>query len=433
MELTQAQATIARDKHRFRVVCCGRRTGKTVEAIEEIKGKVAAGKKKICYIASTYQQARDIAWEGLKKEFNGADFNEARLEVRIGSCLITLKGWESIETLRGQAFDFIVIDEVAMVRNFWAMWQAVIRPTLTDTKGGALFLSTPKSFNHFYELYNVEVAGYPGGDGQPDPDFKSFHFTTYDNPHIPPEEIEKARRELTEDRFAQEYLADFRKTEGLVYKEFDRKVHLFDDETKIYDEVEKLAGVDWGFTNPAAVPTIIKDYRGHFWITDEYYKSGQTESQTSEYVAASKFNKVYPDPENASGIKELRLRGVNVREVIKGKGSIVSGINKVKELFKAGKLHIHKRCLNTILELETYSYPDKKDGHNENEIPIDENNHMMDALRYVIYMQPIEGEQRRAGTYVPGNLVRSPQTGAGGGGMIDRLKARMFIPKDLKR
>lgn len=424
VKLTQAQATIARDKHRFRVVCCGRRTGKTIEAIEEIKGKVAAHKKKIAYIASTYQQARDIAWETLKKEFDGAYFNEARLEIKIGECLVVLRGWESIETLRGQSFDFIVIDEVAMVRNFWAMWQEVIRPTLTDTKGGALFLSTPKGFNAFYDLWNME---------QKDADFKSFHFTTYDNPHIPKEEIDKAKAELTEDRFAQEYLADFRKTEGLVYKEFDRKVHLFDDSVTIYDQVERLAGVDWGFTNPAAVATIIGDYRGHYWLTDEYYKTGQTESQVAEYVSASKFNKVYPDPAQPGGIKELRSRGVNVRDVLKGKGSIENGINKVKELFKAGRLHVHKRCLNTILELETYSYPDKKDGHNENEVPIDENNHMMDAISYVIRMQSIEGDQRRAGTYVPGNLVRAPQTGGGGGGMIERIKAKMFIPKNLKR
>ncbi len=424
MNLTQAQATIARDKHRFRVGCWGRRTGKTTEAIEEIKGKVAAGKKKIAYIASTYQQARDIAWETLKKEFDGAIFNEARLEIKVGNCLIVLRGWESIETLRGQSFDFIVIDEVAMVRNFWAMWQEVIRPTLTDTKGGALFISTPKGFNHFYDLFNLEHK---------DADFKSFHFTSYDNPHLPREEIDKAREELTEDRFAQEYLADFRKTEGLVYKEFDRKLHLFDDSTTIYDKVETLAGVDFGFTNPTAIPTIVKDYNGHFWIVDEYYKTGQTEPQVAEYVSASRFNKVYPDPESPSAIKELRNRGVNVREVLKNKDSIKNGINKVKELFKAGKLHVHKRCLNTIFELETYSYPDKKDGHNENEVPIDENNHMMDAIRYVVYMQPIEGEQRRAGTYIPGDLVRAPQTGAGGGGMIERIRAKMFIPKNLKR
>src|SRR3990167_7035651 len=113
---------------------------------------------------------------------------------------------------RGKKNDFIIPDEVASYRNFWTGWKEVLRPTLTDTQGEGLFLSTPKGYNHFYDLCNLELI---------DTDYKSFHYTTYDNPHIPVDEIEKAKKELTEDRFAQEYLADFRKTQGLVYKEFD--------------------------------------------------------------------------------------------------------------------------------------------------------------------------------------------------------------------
>jgi len=67
-----------------------------------------------------------------------------------------LETWESIETLRGQQYDFIVIDEVASMRGFASSWQEVIRPTLTDTKGEALFISTPKGFNHFYDLFHAE-------------------------------------------------------------------------------------------------------------------------------------------------------------------------------------------------------------------------------------------------------------------------------------
>jgi phage terminase large subunit len=73
-----------------------------------------------------------------------------------------------------------------------------------------------------------------------------------------------------------------------------------------------------------------------------------------------------------------------VVEVTKGKDSIKSGIDRIRELFKANKLHIHKSCINLISELETYSYPDKKDDHNEQEKPIKENDHALDALRYVI-------------------------------------------------
>jgi PBSX family phage terminase large subunit len=385
MQLTPAQSAIACDTHRFRVVDAGRRFGKTILAAWEMFAKaVATEDGRVAYIAPTFQQARDIAWADLKRicEPLITSINESRLEITVrnrfgGASLIILRGWEAVETLRGQKFDLLVIDEIAMMRAFWMHWQEVLRPTLTDRKGETLFISTPRGFNHFYDLYNLEAT---------DPDFKSFHFTSYDNPHLPPEEIDKARAELTEDRFAQEYLADFRKTEGLVYKEFSRQRHLFDELPEV-GFIETIAGVDFGFTHPAAVPSIRKDYDGNYWVTDEWFKTGQTDAQIAEYVASRRFSKVYPDPENAGGIQELRNHGVNVREVIKGAGSVKNGINIVRELLKADRLHIHRQCVHTIEGFETYSYPPKKHGElYDDENPLKEDDDAMDGLRYPLMM-----------------------------------------------
>ena len=394
MFLTPAQSEIAVDTHRFRVICCGRRGGKTTLAIEEIKGKAIAKPSRIAYIASTYRQARDIAWELLKKELQPIilETNESRLEIKVrtirgGESFIVLRGWESIETLRGLAFDFIVIDEVAMMRNFQLYWQEVIRPTLTDTKGEVMFISTPKGFNHFYDLFNQENS---------DSDFKSFHFTSYDNPHLEREELDKARQELTEDRFAQEYLADFRKTVGLVFKEFDRNKHLFDKEIV---GIETIAGVDFGYTNPAAVMEIIKDSRNNYWVTGEWYKSNKTDAEVADYVATREFNRVFPDPESPAAIEELRRRKVNVREVQKGKDSVRNGIQIIRELFNSNRLKISSQCSNLIYELETYSYPDKKDLHNEEELPLKENDHAIDAIRYAL--MSVERKQEEFTIYKP--------------------------------
>ncbi len=379
MILTEAQKEIAIDPHRFRVLCCGRRFGKTTLAIDQIKARGAIPNSRICYIAPTYQQARDIAWEQLADDCRQAasSINETRLEIKlVNGSLIVLRGWESIETLRGQKFDMIVLDEVASFRNFWLSWQEVIRPTLTDTRGEGLFISTPKGFNHFYDLFNLQDT---------DSDYKSFHFSTYDNTHIPVDEIDKAKQELTHDRFSQEYMANFAKTEGLVYKEFDRKKHLFTEFTGV--AVERMAGIDFGFTNPCAIAEVWRDRTDTLWLmAPEYYKTGQTDVQVAEYVAAKQFNRVFPDPEAPAAIKELRNRQVNVREVVKGKDSIKNGIDRVRELLKAGKLKVHANLKNTIMEFETYSYPDRKPMQNEKEVPIDENNHAMDALRYVVMM-----------------------------------------------
>jgi PBSX family phage terminase large subunit len=399
MLLHPAQIEIARDRHRFRVVNCGRRFGKTTLAVEEIKGKMVYTAKRCAYIAPTYQQARDIAWATIKKELSpvAKNINESRLELIThtrdgGESILVLRAWEAIETLRGQAFDFIVIDEVASMRNFWSAWYEVIRPTLLDAGGEVMFISTPKGFNHFYDLYNMEAR---------DKDFKSFHFTTYDNPFIPKEEIEKMKAEQTEDQFAQESLADFRKTEGLVYKEFDRNLHLFDDDTERKAKiVERTAGIDFGFNHPCAVIHIERDKDGCYWVTDEWVRTKRTESQIAEYVKSCRFNRVYPDPENPSAVEVLNEAGIPVMEVIKGRGSVQVGINKVRELFKQNRLRIHKRCRNLILELEMYSYKDGNDESNfASENPAKVYDDALDALRYGIIgsfeltVRPEEEEQ----------------------------------------
>ena len=395
MLLTPSQSQIAKDLHRFRVINCGRRFGKTLLAIEEIKGKAIAKPARIAYIATTYAQARDIAWDRLKKEFQQAtiEANESRLELKThtlqgGESIITLRGWESIETLRGLAFDFIVIDEVASMRNFWVNWQEVIRPTLTDTKGEVLFLSTPKGYNHFYDLYELYKN---------DKDYKSFRFSSYDNPHLDKEELDKARQELPDDRFSQEYLADFRKTEGLVYKEFNREWHLTDIIPAF--RMDRILGVDFGYTNPTAVLTIDVDNLGNFWIVEEWYRTGKTNIEIIEYCKSKQANAIYPDPAEPDRIEEMKRHGLNPREVSK---DISAGINKVRELFKANKIKIHKSCVNLISELETYSFPDKKTERNPDEKPIKENDHACDSLRYSLFMYAgKQGSQIVARQFIP--------------------------------
>lgn len=378
LQFHQAQKQIALDRHRFRVLCCGRRFGKTTLAIEEMKGRASIPNSRICYIAPTYQQSRDIAWNELKNHLRDvADFNESRLEIKlVNGSLIQLKGWEAIETLRGQKFNLIVLDEVAMMRNFQLTWEEVIRPTLTDERGEVLFISTPKGFNHFYDLFNKQDT---------DSDYKSYHFTSYDNPFLPFEELEKAKKEMTEDRFAQEYMADFRKTQGLVYKEFDRAKHVYSD-TNVEPEyiTDTMAGIDWGYTNPASSHRARKSSDRHYWFDNEYYKTGKTTEEIVEHVKSFRPTKVYPDPAEPDRLAIARKMGLNVREVSK---DIIAGIDCVRELLKQNRIHIHSSCINLIQEFETYMYPDKKPDKNEPELPIKENDHALDEIRYVLYMQ----------------------------------------------
>lgn len=375
MELTAAQDKIVSDTHRFRVVVCGRKFGKTTLNAEElIANAISGNNRRVMYIAPTLGVARQLMWDRLKNYGVAVKENDSRLEMKVatlygGTSTIFLGSWEKIELYRGDEFDFIEFDEVQEYRRFWIGWNEAIRPTLTPRKGMAMFSGTPKGFNHFYDLYNLEYT---------DDEFKSFKFTTYDNPFIDKAEIDKERAKKSDNEFAQEYLAEFRKSSGLVFKEFNREEHVYDYE--IYDFKQKVAGVDWGTHNPAAVPTI-KIQDDTFCVDDLFYKTDCTDSYVADYVATQRFNFVYPDPESASGVKELKQRGVNVREVKKGKGSIRAGNSKISELFKQNRLYIHKRCASLIEELEMYSYPDEV---KEDENPQDKFNHAIDALRYVV-------------------------------------------------
>jgi phage terminase large subunit len=253
------------------------------------------------------------------------------------------------------------------MRNFWLNWSEVLRPTLTDREGEALFISTPKGFNHFYDLYNMRETN---------PAYASFHFTSYDNPHIKASEIDAAKGDSN---FEQEYLANFRKAEGLVYKEFDRSRHVYKE---LPDTVitERLIGIDWGFVHPAAVLEIARDRADDLWVTSEFVERGRTDKEVAEYAAALHGNAYYPDPESANANEELKRTGANVRPVVKGKDSEKNGIDKVRELLKANKLHVHHSCKNLIGEFETHAYKDGKDE------PEETGEDALDALRYPIMM-----------------------------------------------
>lgn len=397
MILTPWQVQVAQDLHRFRVVCVGRRGGKTMLASEEIKGKALACECRIAYIAPTYSQARDIIWNTLIKEMAAAIVkkDETRLELTVKNIegttsLIQLRGYEgnSVEGMRGQKFHFIVIDEVAMMSHFMEKWQEVIIPTLTDNSGDVLFISTPKGFNFFYDLYGMELK---------DNQWKSFHFSTYDNPHIKEEEIEKLKLQMTPDRFAQEYLAEFHKTEGLVYKEFDRKKHLYDvlPESDYYIT---CVGVDFGYIHPAAVLQIKINSNQEYFIEKEWCKAGKLGEQIVEMAQVFAGNFYYPDPENQETITRLENAGLNVMEVIKGKGSVKNGIDRVKECFKQGRLKINQNnCPNLIRELEVYHYDDNNDSEN----PVKEEDDCCDAMRYVIMMREKEGSMSEMGIISP--------------------------------
>ncbi len=394
--LHDKQNEVAADTHRFRVLDWGRKSGKTELTIEELIGYAMVPSQlhkkppKISYIGETRKEAQRIAWDRAKQRSKPLWFkppNESRLELYIrvqkrvdddpDYSTIFFDGWENIDALIGEEFDFVAFDEVAKFRNFWAGWLNVIRPTLTPRRGAAMFISRPQGYNHFYDLCNLEAKN---------PAFKTFYATAYDNPFIAKEEIDEARRDLGEVKFAQEYLGEFRKMEGLVYQEFSRGIHLFDDATERRDSfVEVVAGLDFGFTNPTALLRVEHDTDNHYWVTSEWVRTRVITKDIVEQIKTMKgITRVYADPAEPDRIMELTNAAISVGEVSK---DIESGIASVQALFREKRLHIHISCLNLISELESYHYPEKRPDQNEKELPVKEKDHCLDALRYLVHMQ----------------------------------------------
>jgi hypothetical protein len=135
---------------------------------------------------------------------------EKRLEL-LGGGVIDLWSLDSADSGRGRKYSVVVVDEAAMIPSFQEAWQQSIRPTLTDLRGSAWFLSTPKGMNYFKTLFDH-------GQDPARKDWASWQMPTSENPYIDPEEIEEARLDLTESAFNQEYLALFVNWEGSVFR-----------------------------------------------------------------------------------------------------------------------------------------------------------------------------------------------------------------------
>lgn len=193
------QAAIASHPARFRVVMCGRRWGKSACGIREICDVALAGHP-VAWFAPSYKLALE-AWRELVDRLAPVTARvseqDKRLELVTGG-IIEVWTLDTPDPARGRKYALVVIDEAGIVRDLLDVWQAAIRPTLVDLKGRALILGTPKGRRHgFVVLFNR-------GLGE-DADWQSFRAPTLENPYIPAEEVELARKELPPEIFAQEF------------------------------------------------------------------------------------------------------------------------------------------------------------------------------------------------------------------------------------
>lgn len=214
-ELLKWQQTVLADKTRFKVVVAGRRCGKSrLAAVNLIlEGLECPAGSGVMYVAPTQGQARVIIWNVLmeigREVIVSAHVNNSEITL-VNGAVIYVRGADRPDTLRGVSLTYCVLDEYADMKP--TAWEQVIRASLSDKRGRALFIGTPKGRNHFYDIYKL-------GESGRDKEWKSWHFTTADNELIHPDEIQAAKNTMSSFAFKQEYMASFNNAGTNLFRE----------------------------------------------------------------------------------------------------------------------------------------------------------------------------------------------------------------------
>jgi phage FluMu gp28-like protein len=207
-------------------VACGRRFGKSLLGIDRLIQPALNGGRS-AWFSPTYPMLTEI-WGETKRILQPVTMRvsaqEHRIELLTGG-VVDMWSLENADSVRGRKYHRAILDEAAMVGNLEEAWNAAIRPTLTDYRGDAWLLSTPRGMNFFWKAWTW-------GSGTDQPEWMSWRMPTSANPFIDAEEIEAARKSLPERVFSQEYLAEFLEDAGGVF----RKVRAAADEGRTANE-----------------------------------------------------------------------------------------------------------------------------------------------------------------------------------------------------
>jgi hypothetical protein len=238
MEPHPNQQLILDSRARYRVVACGRRFGKTEVGKRAIIKRAQAGKH-CWWLSPTYPMASQV-WRDLKlacRDVHKLKISETerRLDFKDGG-MIAIRSTHYPDYLRGAGLDFAVLDEAAFMDS--SVWPEIIRPMLLERRGKALFLSSPNGLNWFWEIYQLGLR-------QPYSIWRSFQFTSYENPLISPAELDEIRRTTPERIFREEYLAEFIDDAGQVFRGIREAATAPMDAQPIPGR-QYYAGLDWG-------------------------------------------------------------------------------------------------------------------------------------------------------------------------------------------
>lgn len=403
---------------RYTIVSAGRRFGKSYSAARELELQLCIPKSTCWIVAPNYVTAGRI-FEFIymelvvNKKYKPSRYSAKDLilefEWEHGKSGLYGKSAENPAGLVGAGVDLLVLDEAAKIPNLEKLWQMYLRPTLSDTKGRMIAISTPEGMNYFHKMFLM---------GQTEENWFSYNSPSHENNFAFPEgendpDLIEAKRNLAKEVYRQEYLAEFTSLQGRVYNDFTRA-----DNTGVYKyryDLPTFLTIDFGYRMPAVIwfqTETINDVE-HIYIIDEIIH--QRNLKTTDLIAMIKerpyaLHQIYGDP---AGNQASALAGASEWEIFfrhtgwrifalrnKSSRSIASGISHVRNFILSEdgtrRLHVDTKCKGIIEDFEGYCYPEHKEHRDLKELPVKDGrfDHGMDCVRYgIINRFPIKNYQ----------------------------------------
>lgn len=366
---------------RFKIVACGRRWGKTeLAAFTALEYALTNDGSLVWWVAPNYNQA-DVGFQTVRRvlpESVGRDLTRTEPKaIRFSNAAeISFRSADHPDTLRGVGLDYLVLDEAA-----WVMaeaWHEALRPTLADTGGGMMAISTPKARNWFYKVFQR---------GQ-EPDefdaYQSFQYPTEQNPHIPPDEIDEARESIPDRAFRQEYLAEFTPGGGAVFSALENVLEDYD-----YREADPegrcRTGVDFArHQDHTAIVTL--DENGRLVHLDHIRGGGWPQIQAAVERGYDRYGGVcrLDATRDNKIVADLEAAGVDVDPVT---FSPVKKTEMVEDLITAvenGELALPADLDVVVRELELYEYEVTPAGNVRYSAPPGFHDDCVDALALAV-------------------------------------------------
>jgi len=347
-KLHKGQRAIFDDPHRFKAVSAGRRFGKTkLGAL--MCFAVAAQRGRAWWVAPTFGIAQ-IGWRMMRQlaaQVPGVTIRESERMITLPTGgTVQIKSADNPDSLRGEGLDFVVLDECAFLKP--ETWTEVLRPALADKQDGALFISTPKGRNWFWNIH--QRANY-------DAAWKSFHFTSYDNPFVAKSELDATKEQLPERVFRQEILAEFLEDGGGVFRGVRAAATAEAQESRMHGRTY-VFGVDWARDADFSVITVLDTTTMSMAAMDRFnHIDYHVQAQRLQAMAERFKPAAIVAESNSIGtpiIEQLRRQGLPVVPFTTTNASKQIAIDALALAFERGTLRILPDDV-LINELEAYS------------------------------------------------------------------------------